>query len=371
MGAMLAEHSSSRGNITHDWLLMQIAASKVSDLDDDHKALIRRHVNIPHTIFHDRISVIDWEGVDMRSSYYAIDTVSSDLGWTPAIAQVLKGKLWDHNIIDLQAQSGIIGGDLPGIMIPSKSMMRWHEVVRWAREQLEAVNLYTSLRALGGADLSVKQHIFILFLYHTVRTFQNPENRTDDAKWNHFHATNGYSPITWEQFAKRLPDRSVSTISEMARNFEYVSNVYVWDNVEHSIKLARSATTDPITDAPEYGLAESEYDAKRALRMPQDTNVFDSSLSSLIVTTGSVAAQQQTEEIVLSPEFSADVLEYTGSVANLITHITLEAGPTHEYATVSFNEREDLEVGENTINVSVVSQDGQSETNYSIVITRS
>ena len=370
MGAILAEHSSSRGNITHDWLLMQLAASKVSDLDDDHKALIRRHVNIPHTIFHDRISVIDWEGVDMRSNYYAIDTVASDLGWIPAIAQVLKGKLWDHNIIDLQAQSGIIGGDLPGIMIPSKSMMRWHEVVRWAREQLKAVNLYTSLRALGGADLSVKQHIFILFVYHTVRTFENPENRTDDAKWHHFHATNGYSPITWEQFAKRLPDRATTTISEMARNFEYVTHVYVWDNVENNIKLARSATTDPIDDAPEYGLASSEYDAKRAIQMPQDTNVFDSSLSSIAIKTGSVAAQTQTFDVTLSPEFSADVLEYTASVANLIEYVTLTAEPTHEYATIDFNEREDLQVGENTINVIGTSQDGQSQTVYTVTITR-
>ena len=371
MGAILAEHSSPRGNITHDWLLMQLAASKVDGLDDDHKALIRRHVNIPHTIFHDRIYVLDWEGIDMRSNYYAINTEASSLGWIPEIAPVLKGKLWDKNIIELQAQAGIIGGDLEGIMIPSKSMMRWHEVIRWAREQLKAVNLYTSLRALGGADLSVKQHIFILFIYHTVRVFQNPANRMDDAKWNHFHATNGYSPITWFDFAKRLPDRATTTISEMARNFEYVTHVYVWDNVENNIKLARSATTDPIDDAPEYGLASSVYDAKRAIGMPQDTDVFDSTLSSLTVTTGSVPAQQQTEEVTLSPEFSSDVLEYTGSVANFIEYVTLTAEQTHEYASVEFNEREDLDVGANTINVVVTSQDGQSQTVYAVTITRS
>ena len=371
MATMLAEHTTPRGNLTHDWLLMQLSASKVDDIDDAHKDLIRRHVSIYPSVFHDRISVIDWEAADMASCYYAINTTDSDLGWIPEITPFFKGKLWDNNLIYLQSHAGIIGGSVPGVMTPSKSMMRWHELMRWAREQLEAVNLYTSLRALGGADLSVKQHIFVLFVYHTLRVFQNPANRTDDAKWNHFHATNGYSPITWEQFAKRLPDRATSTISEMARNFENITHVYVWDNEENSIKLARSSTTDPIDNAPEYGLAESEYDAKRALQMPQDTNVFDSSLESATVMTGSVAAQQQTEEVTLSPEFSSGVLEYTGTVANLITHVTLETEPTHEYAIVNFNEREDLDVGENTVNVSVVSQDGQSETVYTIVITRS
>ena len=370
MAAMMAEHTTPRGNITHDWLLMQLSASKIPDIDDAHKDLIRRHVNIYPSVFHDRISVIDWENADMSSCYYAINTDESDLGWTPYITPFFKGKLWDNNLIYLQSHAGIIGGTVAGVMKPSKSMMRWHEVIRWAREQLKAVNLYTSLRALGGADLSVKQHIFILFVYHTVRTFENPANRTDDAKWNHFHATNGYSPITWEQFAKRLPDRATTTISEMARNFEYVTHVYVWDNVENNIKLARSATTDPITDAPEYGLASSIYDAKRAIGMPQDTDVFDSTLSSLTVTTGSVPIQEQTEEVTLSPEFSADVLEYTGSVANFIEYVTLEAEATHEYATISFNEREDLEVGANTITLIVTSQDGQSTTEYKIIITR-
>ena len=371
MGAMLGEHTTSRGNITHDWLLMQLAASKVADLDDEHKNLIRRHIDIPHTIFHDRISVIDWEGLNMRSSYYAINTVASDLGWIPEIAPVLKGKLWDKNTIELQAQAGIIGGELPGIMTPSKSMIRWHEVVRWSREQMKSLNQYNIFRALGGANLSVKQHIFILFVYHTVRVFENPENRTNDAKWNMFHHTDGNGPITWEEFAKKLPDRATSVISEMARDFQNIDHVYVWDTDENSIKLARSADTDPITDAPEYGLDSGIYDTKRALQMPQDTNVFDSSLSSITIMTGSVAAQQQTEEVTLSPEFSSDVLEYTGTVANLITHITLEAEPTHEYAAVDFNEREDLEVGENIIELVATSQDGQSKTRYTITITRS
>ena len=371
MATMLAEHTSERGHLTHDWLLMQLSASKVEDIDDAHKDLIRRHVDIYPSVFHDRISVVDWETANMSSCYYAINTTGSDLGWIPEITPFFKGKLWDNNLIYLQSHAGIIGGSVPGVMKPSKSMMRWHELIRWAREQLKAVNLYTSLRALGGADLSVKQHIFILFIFHTVRVFQNPANRMDDAKWNHFHATNGYSPITWFDFAKRLPDRATTTISEMARNFEYVTHVYVWDNVENNIKLARSATTDPIDDAPEYGLAGSVYDSKRAIGMPQDTDVFDSTLSSLTVTTGSVPAQQQTEEVTLSPEFSSDVLEYTGSVANLIEYVTLQAETTHEYATAEFNEREDLDVGANTINVVVTSQDGQSQTVYAVTITRS
>ena len=370
MATMMAEHTTPRGNITHDWLLMQLSASKVDNIDDDHKDLIRRNLNIRAPIFHDRISVIDWESINMGSSYYAINTVDSSLGWIPEITPFFKGKLWDNNLIYLQSHAGIIGGQVTGVMTPSKSMMRWHELVRWAREQIDALNEYNIFRALGGANLSVKQHIFVLFVYHTVRTFQNPANRIDDAKWNMFHHIDGNGPITWEAFAKKLPDRATSTISEMARDFENIDHVYVWDTDENSIKLARSSTTDPITNAPEYGLASSIYDAKRALKMPQDTDVFDSTLASITVMTGSVAAQQQTEEVTLSPEFSSDVLEYTGSVANLITHITLEAEPTHEYSSVSFNEREDLEVGANTINISVLSQDKQSETGYNLIITR-
>ena len=70
-----------------------------------------------------------------------------------------------------------------------------------------------------------------------------------------------------------------------------------------------------------------------------------------------------------TPEFSSDVTEYSISVANEITRLNIAATPEHSKATANVTGNEELQVGENTIEIVVTAEDG-STTTYKVIATR-
>ena len=85
-------------------------------------------------------------------------------------------------------------------------------------------------------------------------------------------------------------------------------------------------------------------------------------------------------EGTLSPQFYADTLTYTASVANSVTEVTVTAAADSDYATVSVvpEDGDDaetegvevvLDVGANTITVTVTAEDGTTQ-DYALTITR-
>ena len=85
-------------------------------------------------------------------------------------------------------------------------------------------------------------------------------------------------------------------------------------------------------------------------------------------------------EGTLSPQFDADTLTYTASVANSVTEVTVTAAADSDYATVSVvpEDGDDaetegvevvLDVGANTITVTVTAEDGTTQ-DYTLTITR-
>jgi len=71
----------------------------------------------------------------------------------------------------------------------------------------------------------------------------------------------------------------------------------------------------------------------------------------------------------ISPEFSADVKEYTLSVPYEVTKLDISATVNHNKATYSVSGEEELEVGENEVIVKGRAEDG-STTKYTIKVTR-
>ena len=71
----------------------------------------------------------------------------------------------------------------------------------------------------------------------------------------------------------------------------------------------------------------------------------------------------------LTPEFSADVTEYSASVGPDVTKIAVSAEASDEGATVTVNGSSDLQMGENTVNCVVTAADGQTRT-YVIHVTK-
>ena len=74
-------------------------------------------------------------------------------------------------------------------------------------------------------------------------------------------------------------------------------------------------------------------------------------------------------EGVATPEFSSDVTEYSINVANEITKLNIAASPEHSKATVNITGNEELQLGENTIEIVVTAEDG-STTTYKVLVTR-
>lgn len=74
-------------------------------------------------------------------------------------------------------------------------------------------------------------------------------------------------------------------------------------------------------------------------------------------------------EGVLTPEFNSGVTEYEISVPNEITKLSITAVPDDSKATVKITGNEELQVGENTIELTVTAEDG-SKTTYKILAKR-
>ena len=90
----------------------------------------------------------------------------------------------------------------------------------------------------------------------------------------------------------------------------------------------------------------------------ETTKSSNSNLASLAVTEG-----------VLTPEFNASIKEYIISVPNEITKLNISAVPEDSKATVSITGNEELQLGENNIEITVTAEDG-SKSVYKILATR-
>ncbi|MBR5452481.1 MAG: cadherin-like beta sandwich domain-containing protein, partial [Clostridia bacterium] len=75
------------------------------------------------------------------------------------------------------------------------------------------------------------------------------------------------------------------------------------------------------------------------------------------------------EEGKLSPAFAAGTSEYTLTVDYPVKKLTVNAPATHKLATVSIKGEEALEVGENTVTITVKAENGSKNT-YTIRVTR-
>ena len=91
----------------------------------------------------------------------------------------------------------------------------------------------------------------------------------------------------------------------------------------------------------------------------QTTQSSDNTLKSIVLSNGS-----------LSPAFSPKTKNYTATVDNSVTSLSISATPTDQKAKVtSVSGNDNLQVGENTITITVKAENGVTAT-YTIVVTR-
>lgn len=77
----------------------------------------------------------------------------------------------------------------------------------------------------------------------------------------------------------------------------------------------------------------------------------------------------QIAEGVITPEFNSNVREYAVMVPNEITKLSIAASQEHSRATVRIVGNEELQVGDNTVEIIVTAEDGSTST-YKIYATR-
>ena len=80
-------------------------------------------------------------------------------------------------------------------------------------------------------------------------------------------------------------------------------------------------------------------------------------------------ASLQIAEGVITPEFNSNVREYAVMVPNEITKLSIAASQEHSRATVRIVGNEELQVGDNTVEIIVTAEDGSTST-YKIYATR-
>lgn len=140
------------------------------------------------------------------------------------------------------------------------------------------------------------------------------------------------------------------SVTRTGRATEYINGV-LWSKVTYNGQTAYMSSDLLTTTKP----AEEKKDEEK---QDEDKKSDNKNLKSLTVTPEG-----------LSPKFSTNVTEYAMSVGTSTEKIEVEAIPEDNKAKVSISGNEDLEVGENTVEIKVTAEDGTSKT-YKIVVTK-
>lgn len=139
---------------------------------------------------------------------------------------------------------------------------------------------------------------------------------------------------------------------------------------------------DAVGELVDFGGASATVTVNNTAQQPTDTNTGNNTGSNTDGTTDGSSTAQTTQSsdntlksIVLSngslsPAFSPKTKNYTATVDNSVTSLSISATPTDQKAKVtSVSGNDNLQVGENTITITVKAENGVTA-KYTIVVTR-
>lgn len=145
-----------------------------------------------------------------------------------------------------------------------------------------------------------------------------------------------------------------------------------------TVRSAGDADGNPV----DFGGASAAVTVNNTAQQPTDTNTGSNTGSNTDGTTDGSSTAQTTQSsdntlksIVLSngslsPAFSPKTKNYTATVDNSVTSLSISATPTDQTAKVtSVSGNDNLQVGENTITITVKAENGVTA-KYTIVVTR-
>ena len=147
------------------------------------------------------------------------------------------------------------------------------------------------------------------------------------------------------------------TISGSSLVANYASETEGTQSASKSVIIKQPTPTTPTT--PNTPSTPTTKPSTNTTTKPAETKKSDNSnLSALQIAEG-----------VITPEFNKKVKEYSINVPNEITKLRIVATPEHSKATVKITGNEELQVGENNVEIVVTAEDGSTDT-YKIIVTR-
>ena len=162
---------------------------------------------------------------------------------------------------------------------------------------------------------------------------------------------------------------------------EVASSIYNGFVLSHTDSAAEDAggtsgweISDNLLTNPGTGWTVSTSGKKLQFAVVGTVDSDDATLSALALEDADSAA------IDLQPAFEAGTTEYTASVANSVSAITVTAATSHTDATMSIADDDDdatpgtaelsLDVGANAVSVTVTAEDGVAPATYTVTVTR-
>lgn len=147
------------------------------------------------------------------------------------------------------------------------------------------------------------------------------------------------------------------TISGSGLVANYASETEGTQKASKSVIIKQPTPTTPTT--PTEPSKPTTKPSTNTTTKPAETKKSDNSNLSIL----------QIAEGVITPEFNKKVKEYSINVPNEITKLSIVATPEHSKATVKITGNEELQVGENNVEIVVTAEDGSTDT-YKIIVTR-
>ena len=147
------------------------------------------------------------------------------------------------------------------------------------------------------------------------------------------------------------------TINASGLVANYASETEGTQSASKSVIIKQPTPTTPTT--PNTPSTPTTKPSTNTTTKPAETKKSDNSNLSIL----------QIAEGVITPEFNKKVKEYSINVPNEITKLSIVATPEHSKATVKITGNEELQVGENNVEIVVTAEDGSTDT-YKIIVTR-
>jgi uncharacterized delta-60 repeat protein len=167
-----------------------------------------------------------------------------------------------------------------------------------------------------------------------------------------------------------------------------LSPVFSAGTTVYSVSVSNSVTSMTVTGSKADSTATVSANNGVAQALSVGTNTItitvtaqdDTTVKNYVVTVTRAAPDSTNADLsaltidsgTLSPVFAAGTTDYTASVANSVTSMTVTGSKADSTATVSANNgvSQALSVGANTITITVTAQDGTTVKNYVVNVTR-